>query len=275
MNANYSNASMLDMVFEHRNKAYGAYVLRRDSNKTVKQAMLSILSVVTLFCLGNFIRENMHSGKKNDYNPNHIFTASEVGPITKPVEKIKPPVQPPKPPKTAAAIPTIRNTESRVVAQSQMHEDSIPATKDLANVESGVTTNTTASPGMGATDGKGTEKVFEAAREVMPAPPAVYIYVEHMPEFPGGEKALLEFIARNTEYPQMERDNDIAGKVITQFTVNEDGTISDIQILRSPSGGFNKEAVRVLKMLPTFKPGIQQGRAVKVRFNVPFVFKLK
>ena len=55
---------MLDMVFEHRNKAYGAYVLRSDSNRAIKQAMLSILSLLTVFCLGNFIRENMHSGKK-------------------------------------------------------------------------------------------------------------------------------------------------------------------------------------------------------------------
>ena len=71
-------------------------------------------------------------------------------------------------------------------------------------------------------------------------------------------------MADTTEYSRMERDNDIGGKVITQFTVNEDGTVSDIQIVRSPSVGFNKEVCRVVKMLPRFKPGMQQGKAVKV-----------
>jgi protein TonB len=264
---------MLDMVFEHRNKAYGAYVLRSDSNRAIKQAMLSILSLLTVFCLGNFIRENMHSGKKNAVGPITELNPTDVGKVTPPAAKVKPPVQPPKPPHTAAAVPTIRNTEHHVVAESHVQQDSIPENRDLENIESGTTTNTTASTNMGVTDGTGKDQVFVVARNVEPTP-QVYGFVEQMPEFPGGEKALLDFIAHNTQYPQMERDNDITGKVITQFTVNEDGTISDIQILRSPSSGFNREATRVIKMLPTFKPGRQQGRAVKVRFNVPFVFKL-
>jgi len=274
MNANYSNTSMLDMVFEHRNKAYGAYVLRRDSNESVKRAMLFILSAVATFCLGNFIRENLHSAKEKAYVPNTVFSTTDLGKVAPPAQKIKPPVQPPKAPHTAAAVPTIRNTEHHVVAENQVHEDSIPANRDLENIESGTTTNTTASSTMGVTDGTGNDKVFEVAKEVQPAAPSVYNWVEKMPEYPGGEEALLKFIARNTEYPDMERANEIAGKVLTQFTVNEDGTISDIQIVRSPSNGFSKEVIRVIKMLHPFKPGMQQGRAVKVRYNMPFMFRL-
>jgi periplasmic protein TonB len=272
MNANYSNTSMLDMVFERRNKAYGAYVLRRDYNKSLQQAMLSILSVVTLFCFGNFIRENMHSKSKFIGEKTVVANTTDVGKVAPPPKKIEPPV-PPK--HTAMAIATARDPEKRVVRDSQAPADSIPATRDIANVESGLKDNTTAAPGIGATDGDGKERVFEVARETQPAPPTVFAFVEVMPEFPGGDKALMSFIAHNVDYPQMERDNGIQGKVLTAFTVNEDGSISDIQIMRSPSIGFNKEVTRVLKKMPAFKPGMQAGRAVKVRFNLPVAFTLK
>jgi len=271
MNANYSNTSMLDMVFEHRNKAYGAYVLRRDANQTVKRAMLTILSLVTVFCFGNFIRENMKPG----YKPVNKFTEVTTTDVTKKVEKA---VEKPKPLAQKAPAPkpvqTIANTDKRVVANDKA-QDSIPTNQQLANVESGVKTNMDApATGVGSTDGTGKDKVFEVAKQVEAAPAQVYIFVEKMPEFPGGDGALRRYIARNTEYPQMERDNGIGGKVLTQFTVNEDGTISDIQILRSPSTGFNREVTRVIKGLPAFRPGMQQNKAVKVRFILPFTFNL-
>jgi len=273
MNANYSNTSMLDMVFEHRNKAYGAYVLRRDSNKTTKQAILSILSVLTVFCLGNFIRENINAHKKSGYVPNTVFITTDITKLTPPAPKVKPPVMPPKHPQTAAAVPTIRNTEAHVVAQSQVHEDSIPTNKDLEKAESGIHSNAIAANGLGITDGNGTAHVLEAASEVQPpAPSVVHEWSEVMPQFPGGDQALARFLAQHTQYPDMEHENGIGGKVITQFTVNEDGTISDIKVLRSPSPGFNREVTRVIKAMPAFKPGLQQGRPVRVRFTLPFVF---
>jgi len=262
-------------VFEHRNKAYGAYVLRRDANQTTKRAMLAILSAITVFCFGNFIRESMHTIKKKEA-PIITVSTTEVGKVAPEAQKIKPKVNPPKPPKIAAApIPTVANTEKRVVADSKATSDSIPSNRDLANAEPGIKTNTDASPGMGVSDGTGTAKVLDAAKDVQPVTPKVYIFVEKMPEFPGGDAALMKFISSNIEYPQIARDNDIAGKVLTQFTVNEDGTISDIQILKSPAACFNKEVMRVVKKLPVFKPGMQQGRPVKVRFCLPVSFNLK
>jgi periplasmic protein TonB len=273
MNANYSNTSMLDMVFEHRNKSYGAYVLRRDSNKTTKQAMISILSVLTVFCLGNFIRENLNVHKKSGYVPNAVFITTDINKINPPAPKIKPPVIPPKHPQTAAAVTTIRNTETHVVAQNQDHQDSIPTNKDLEKAEAGLHTNTVAPGGLGVTDGNGAAHVLDAPLNVQaPALPIVRDWSEVMPEFPGGDKALARFLAQNTQYPDIEHDNGIAGKVITQFTVNEDGTISDIKVLRSPSPGFNREVTRVIKTMPAFKPGLQQGKPVRVRFTLPFVF---
>ena len=273
MNAKYSNTSMLDMVFEHRNKAYGAYVLRRDYNKSLQQAILYILSVVTLFCFGNFIRENMKPKQKYTALAGTVVTTSDVQhKITAP--KPLPPA--PKPPvQHAMGVATADNREKAVVKDDKAPDDSIPATKDIANLESGLKANPTGTNGLGATDGDGKDHVLEVAQQALPPVNVVHDFVEHMPEFPGGDKALLAFMARNVEYPEMEKETGIQGKVLTQFTVNEDGSISDIQILRSPSNGFNKEVSRVLKKMPAFKPGMQGGRAVKVRFTLPVAFTLR
>ena len=266
---------MLDMVFENRNKAYGAYVHRAESNERVRTAMLMLLSILTVLCVGNYIRDNMR-GKPPVANGFPITVAPKDIEVPKPADtpkKAKPPVVQPQ--QTAQAVASTAHVEQRVVANNQVHNDTIPNTRDLATAEAGLTTNTDAGKGIGVTDGKGNGQVMEAAREVSPPAPTIFTFVEIMPEFPGGERALMKFVADNTEYPRMERDNDIGGKVITQFTVNEDGTISDIQIVRSPSVGFNKEVTRVVKMLPRFKPGMQQGKAVKVRYIMPVSFNLK
>jgi TonB family protein len=105
--------------------------------------------------------------------------------------------------------------------------------------------------------------------------PKVFTFVEQMPEFPGGESALMRFLQQNIQYPQMERDNDIQGKVIVRFVVMEDGKVADVTVVRSVSPGLDKEAVRVIKMFPDFKPGRQQGKAVRTYYNVPIVYKLQ
>jgi protein TonB len=104
--------------------------------------------------------------------------------------------------------------------------------------------------------------------------PAIFSVVEQMPEFPGGEAAMMKFIQKNIQYPSMERDNDIQGRVIIKFIVNEDGSLSDIHIARGVSQGLDKEALRVVKLLPKFIPGKQQGKPVKVYFLLPIKFML-
>ena len=117
-----------------------------------------------------------------------------------------------------------------------------------------------------------TEPVIEAAPVV--DGPKVFTVVEQMPQYPGGDEALVKFIQKNLQYPQMERDNDIQGRVLVKFIVNEDGSVSDAQVKRSISPGLDKEALRVINMLPRFIPGRQQGKAVKVYFLLPVAFKL-
>jgi TonB family protein len=107
------------------------------------------------------------------------------------------------------------------------------------------------------------------------APTTPFRIVEQMPEFPGGTKSLYDFIYKNIEYPAMARENNIEGTVHIQFVVNIDGSVSDITVLRGPGEGLNNEAIRVVGMLPKWKPGKQRGKAVPVYFTLPIKFKLE
>jgi protein TonB len=102
----------------------------------------------------------------------------------------------------------------------------------------------------------------------------VFLAVEQQPEFPGGESALIAYIAKNTKYPAIARENNIEGRVFISFVVEKDGNISDVKVIRGIGGGCDEEAKRVIKGLPKFTPGKQNGRPVRVQFNVPVNFKL-
>ena len=105
--------------------------------------------------------------------------------------------------------------------------------------------------------------------------PGVYIVVDQMPEFPGGDKGLYQFIADNIKYPAEAKEEGIRGRVFVNFIVEPDGSVSDIRVLRGIGGGCDEEAVRVVESLPRFKPGIQDGEAVKVSYTVPVFFRLE
>ena len=105
--------------------------------------------------------------------------------------------------------------------------------------------------------------------------PVIFTFVENNPEFPGGEEELIKFLQHNIKYPKRERNKDIQGKVLVRFVVDIDGSVKDVIVVKSVSEGLDKEAVRVVKMLPKFKPGKQQGKPVMVYYNLPVNFSLK
>jgi protein TonB len=102
-----------------------------------------------------------------------------------------------------------------------------------------------------------------------------FAVIEDKPEFPGGMDQLLVYIAKNTKYPEIAKENGIAGKVYVQFVIGKDGKVSDVQIMRGRDPYLDKEALRVVKSLPDWKPGKQRGKAVKVSYVVPINFKLQ
>ena len=103
----------------------------------------------------------------------------------------------------------------------------------------------------------------------------IFQIVEEMPSFPGGEQKLLEYVAKNTKYPQIARESGIQGRVFIGFVVEPDGSISNVKVLRGIGGGCDEEAVRVIKSLPKWKPGKQRGKAVRVSYQIPVNFKLQ
>ena len=103
----------------------------------------------------------------------------------------------------------------------------------------------------------------------------IFVTVEKHPEFPGGETALMRWISDNMSYPTIAAENGIQGKIFCQFVVNVDGSVVDVEVVKGRDPYLDKEAIRVLKLLPKFKPGEQRGKAVRVRYSVPVNFKLQ
>ena len=103
----------------------------------------------------------------------------------------------------------------------------------------------------------------------------VFDVVEQMPSFPGGMKALFDYLKENTEYPAKAVKNKIQGRVIVQFTVDEKGNLSDVKVAKKAEPSLDAEAVRVVKSMPRWNPGMQNGKAVKVRYTLPVTFRLQ
>jgi protein TonB len=104
---------------------------------------------------------------------------------------------------------------------------------------------------------------------------APFIYVEQMPEFPGGSKAMFEFLSKNVRYPRLAQETGIQGTVFVSFVVEPDGSITHLKVLRGIGGGCDEEALRLYSSMPRWKPGMQSGRAVRVQFSASITFRLE
>ena len=103
----------------------------------------------------------------------------------------------------------------------------------------------------------------------------VFEKAEVMPEFPGGEQAMMDFVAKNVQYPKEAMEKEISGRVLVGFIVEKDGSISETEVVKGIGGGCDEEAVRVVKAMPKWKPGKQDGKTVRVHFLLPLTFKLQ
>lgn len=103
----------------------------------------------------------------------------------------------------------------------------------------------------------------------------IFVVVENQPEFPGGNAAMMKFLSDNIKYPVIAQENGLQGRVITNFVVECDGSITDVQVVRGVDPSLDREAIRVIQSMPRWKPGQQRGQAVRVRFTLPVVFRLQ
>ncbi|MBA3970549.1 MAG: TonB family protein, partial [Bacteroidetes bacterium] len=183
-----------------------------------------------------------------------------------PIDETEPPPPPPPPP---PVMETVKFTPP-VVTDDEVVEDPPPVQTEETPQISTETNEGTGDDVIIIPDetGKG---VVEATIE------APLTIVEQMPTFPGGEAAMMKYIQQNVSYPQMEKEGQIQGTCYVTFVVEKDGSITDVKVLRGVSGGpgCDKEAMRVVKSMPAWKAGKQNGREVRVQFNLPIKFTLR
>lgn len=251
-----------ELVFANRNKEYGAYVLRTNYNKTTAKALLISITFFALAISAPVIIKMIGSGvEKMNEKPVEVTVELKDPP---PLDKNEPPPPPPPPP--PPTIETVKFTPPVVVDKEIAEEEQPPPQEKLSETNVGVVTQ------------EGTEGATELPPEPVVADPdegKVFTYVEEMPTFPGGEAAMYEYISKKIVYPALARENGITGRVFMNFIVDKDGNIKDVKVLRGIGGGCDEEATRVIKAMPNWKPGKQNGRSVQVSFNVPINFTLK
>jgi len=265
----YATASMNDIVFETRNKDYGAYFLRKIYNKHVTIATILGVAIFILFLSAPLIA-NLLGGDEEEV----VLQEERIVELAEPpaLENKPPPPPPPDlPPPPPPVVSTVKFTPPVIKKDEEVRkEEKIPDQKELEDVV--IATKTV----------EGNTNVEEVLTEVA-APTEVgevvedkiFTFAEQSPSFPGGETALQKYFGKNIKYPAVALRNGVEGLVILQFVVNKEGDVSDIQVVKKLGSGTDEEAIRVAKTLPKFAPAKQNGRPVSFRYTLPVRFGLQ
>lgn len=254
-----------NLVFEKRHKDYGAYDIRQRYNKTMNTALLiSITSIVLLVAAPKIIAWLSAKGTEDVEVPVDISQLDLEAPP--PVDESEPPPPPPPPP---PVMETVKFTPPVVVDEEVIEEQPI-ITQETETQISTVTQEGTGAEEIIIPEETGTGVVAEN-------PETPFVSVEEMPSFPGGEAALFKYLSNNINYPAMEKEAGIAGTVYVYFVVNKEGKVTNAEIKRGVKGGggLDREALRVIKGMPSWSIGKQNGRAASVQFTLPVKFVLK
>ena len=278
-----SSKEWRDLIFEGKNKEFGAYQLRRTSDARHNKAVLWTIIGLIVVLIGCYIY-GIYNDFKLAQREAEILAAAEMAemsaleaePEEEPEEEeVQQRVEEQQP----EALPeeilnTMKATEIAIAADEEVVEE-IKSQDEIKE-------STTA---LGSTNfDQGTDDinvVREYKEEVIVEEKApvddnqVFQSVEQMPQFPGGEGALLKWIGDHLRYPTMAAENNIQGRVVVSFVVTKTGKIGEVKILRARDPDLDKEAIRVVKSLPDFIPGKMNGQAVNVWYNLPVNFKLQ
>lgn len=265
----------LDIVFAQRNRAYGAYVLRREYPVSLGKALSIGLLLIGLFIiLPHILQAFAGLTPKAD-----IPEIREIILSPRDIDPASPPPIPPPPPATPP--PPVRATITFVPPVVMQDEDvpveDPPTQETLQTSNAQIHTTTSAGdPNAPPLDIDPKEFGTVIVNNAQPEDETLEAFAVHkMPGFPGGERDLMAYLAKNIEYPTLAREANIEGVVVLGFVVGKDGSINDISIMKDIGGGCGKEALRVVKNMPRWIPGEANGHAVKVRFTLPVRFKLQ
>ena len=270
---NLSSREWCDLVFEGRNKDFGAYVIRTESTSRHNKAVLWSLIGVIIFGLISFAYL-----KANQYLEERRLAGmidQKVVPIdmTPEVEKSEPAqerLEQEEPEVIEDVLSSVKVTELQIVDDDKVRpEDEILSQdeKDATDKAFGQTNVDNGQDDRANFQTAVNEVVVETRPVEKPkeVTPEIFTAVEQMPQFPGGEEALRKYLASHINYPPMAAENGVQGKVIVQFVVDKTGRVGEVKVARSVDKELDREAVRVCKSLPKFVPGRQNGQAVSVK----------
>jgi protein TonB len=247
-----------DLVFENRNKEYGGYILRRDySKRTVVALVIALLAIgvaVTAPMIASWISKMDLTKEKKVTD---VISLEEPPPIDKTAPP-PPPVEPPPP------VQKLLKFTVPIVTTKEDVEEPPPTQEETKETQ----VSTISQEGENLPD-------LPPEPSVDPDEGKVFTVVEEMPTFPGGEEELFKYLQKGIKYPAIARENNITGRVYVTFVVDKDGKIRDAKVLRGIGGGCDEEALRVVRSMPDWKPGRQNGRNVQVQYNLPVNFNLK
>ncbi|MGY4384053.1 protein TonB [Pedobacter sp. UYP24] len=277
---NLYKTEWLNLVFKNRNQSYGAYALRSQSAGNTLRALFIGATLFILLFAAPKIYSLLSKGSsiENVKLPDdRIVEVSQLRPPEAPKptkEEIKPPAAEP----IKQKVKMIKLPNHPVPVENAPPVD-LPNIKEVEKavigptVQDGLATNLVLVPADGNGNGSGVnagtggtnangDEIFEGQG------------IEAFPEFEGGMKAWYKYVSRNLKYPEMAVDQSKGGKVFISFVVERDGSISNVQVVRGVGYGMDEEASRVIKKSPNWKPGRQNGKPVRVRFNMPITFSL-
>lgn len=271
----------VEMVFAGKNKEYGAYQLRKGTSGRNIKALLILVIAAAL--VGGFLAWKVIEQKQAEEQQAYM-EAMELAKLqqqAKKEEKKKEPVKPKV--EMKKEIPVARETQkftAPVIKKDELVKEENQV-KQMDKLDDKVAVGTENKEGV-------KDRTVEAVRNDIavaapPPPPApkpevatkIFDVVEEMPSFPGGNGALMSYLASNIKYPVVAQENGVQGRVTVSFVVERDGSISDVRVARSVDPSLDREAQRVVKSMPRWKPGKQNGSAVRVKYTVPVVFRLE
>ena len=271
----------VEMVFAGKNKEYGAYQLRKGTSGRNIKALLILVIAAAL--VGGFLAWKVIEQKQAEEQQAYMeaMQLQQLQDQAKKEEKKKEPVKPKIEPKKE--IPVARETQkftAPVIKKDELVKEENQV-KQMDKLDEKVA--------VGTENKEGTkDRLAEAVRSDIavaapPPPPApkpevsnkVFDVVEEMPHFPGGAAALQAFLSSNTKYPVVAQENGVQGRVTVSFVVERDGSITDVRVVRSVDPSLDREASRVVRSMPRWSPGKQNGSAVRVKYTVPVVFRLQ
>lgn len=264
-----TSAEWCDLIFQGKNKAYGAYRMRANSPKRHTMAMILVVVIALVgFSIPTLIKLATPAQKEV---MTEVTTLSQLDePEVKQEEMKKPEPLAPPPPALKSSIkftaPVIKKDEE------VRDEDEMKSQKDLT--ETKVAISIADVKGNDEANGKDIADLKQVVTQAEEED-QVFEMVEQAPQFPGGQTELLKYIAEHMRYPTIAQENGTQGRVICQFVVGKDGQVRDVDVVRSLDPYCDKEAIRVIKTMPRWIPGKQNGKAVSVKYTVPIMFKLQ